>query len=155
MLIKAPDHPHDQGAVGPMLNNLLCWDVYAPKPTFTKFPGVEAFLERYRAAAEKEKTDPLGLYCAPPARLRADARPDAPAGGRPPASARSTSRPSARISTRARSRPCLSGDLKFDGKGEWQQERNLYVQYQGVERGMTSEQFKKPGVEVILYPDQS
>jgi hypothetical protein len=30
-----------------------------------KFPGIEAFLERYRAAADKEKADPLGLYAPP------------------------------------------------------------------------------------------
>ena len=49
--------------------------------------------------------------------------------------------------------PTVLGDLKFDAEGEWQHERNLYVQYQGM-RGNDVEQFKKPGVEVILYPDQ-
>src|SRR6516225_1138241 len=49
--------------------------------------------------------------------------------------------------------PTVLGDLKFDSKGEWDHERNLYVQYQGV-KGTDVEQFKKPGVEVILYPDQ-
>ena len=49
---------------GPLLNNLVCWDSYAPEPTM-KFPGVDAFLERYRAAAQKEKVDPLGLYAPP------------------------------------------------------------------------------------------
>ena len=49
--------------------------------------------------------------------------------------------------------PTVLGDLKFDAKGEWETERNLYVQYQGV-KGNDVEQFKRPGVQVILYPDQ-
>ena len=49
--------------------------------------------------------------------------------------------------------PTVIGDLKFDEKGEWAEERNLYVQYQGVS-GNDLEQFKKPGVQVILYPDR-
>ena len=48
-----------KGLFGAKLNNLVSWDVYAPEPTL-KFAGVDAFLERYRAEAEKEKADPLG-----------------------------------------------------------------------------------------------
>ncbi|WP_204320119.1 hypothetical protein, partial [Klebsiella oxytoca] len=50
--------------LGPVLNNLVCWDVYAPEPTMD-FPGVKAFLRRYREVAEREKVDPLGLYAPP------------------------------------------------------------------------------------------
>jgi len=131
---------------GPMLNNLLCWDVYSPEPTL-KFPGVEAFLERYRAAAEKEKTDPLGLY-APPlayAQMQVMEQGVARVG--------KIDQEALGADFHASTFPTVLGDLKFDAKGEWQHERNLYVQYQGV-RGNDVEQFKKPGVEVILYPDQ-
>ena len=131
---------------GPMLNNLLCWDVYAPEPTL-KFPGVEAFLERYRAAAEKEKTDPLGLYAPPLAYAQMQVMEQAVARiGK-------IDQQAIGADFHANTFPTVLGDLKFDGKGEWQQERNLYVQYQGV-KGNDVEQFKKPGVEVILYPDQ-
>ena len=131
---------------GPMLNNLLCWDVYAPEPTL-KFPGVEAFLERYRAAAEKEKTDPLGLYAPPLAYAQMQVMEQAVARiGK-------IEQQAIGADFHASTFPTVLGDLKFDGKGEWQQERNLYVQYQGV-KGNDVEQFKKPGVEVILYPDQ-
>ena len=131
---------------GPMLNNLLCWDVYAPEPTL-KFPGVEAFLERYRAAAEKEKTDPLGLYAPPLAYAQMQVMEQAVARiGK-------IDQEAIGADFHASTFPTVLGDLKFDAKGEWQHERNLYVQYQGV-KGNDVEQFKKPGVEVILYPDQ-
>jgi branched-chain amino acid transport system substrate-binding protein len=45
------------------------------------------------------------------------------------------------------------GTLKFDALGEWTTERDLYVQYQGVQ-GNDLEQFKRAGTQVILYPDK-
>jgi branched-chain amino acid transport system substrate-binding protein len=131
---------------GPMLNNLLCWDVYAPEPTL-KFPGVEAFLERYRAAAEKEKADPLGLYAPPLAYAQMQVMEQAVAR------VGKIDQEAIGADFHASTFPTVLGDLKFDAKGEWVHERNLYVQYQGV-KGNDVEQFKKPGVEVILYPDQ-
>jgi branched-chain amino acid transport system substrate-binding protein len=131
---------------GPMLNNLLCWDVYAPEPTL-KFPGVEAFLERYRAAAEKEKADPLGLYAPPLAYAQMQVMEQAVAR------VGKLDQEAIGADFHASTFPTVLGDLKFDAKGEWQHERNLYVQYQGV-KGNDVEQFKKPGVQVILYPDQ-
>src|SRR5271154_497370 len=131
---------------GPLLNNLLCWDIYSPEPTL-KFPGVEAFLERYRAAAEKEKTDPLGLYAPPLAYAQMQVMEQAVAR------VGKIDQEAIGADFHASTFPTVLGDLKFDAEGEWQHERNLYVQYQGV-RGNDIEQFKKPGVEVILYPDQ-
>jgi branched-chain amino acid transport system substrate-binding protein len=131
---------------GPKLNNLLCWDVYAPEPTL-KFPGVEAFLERYRAAAEKEKADPLGLYAPPLAYAQMQVMEQAVAR------VGKIDQDAIGADFHAHTFPTVLGDLKFDAKGEWEHERNLYVQYQGV-KGNDLEQFKRPGVEVILYPDQ-
>ena len=127
---------------GPMLNNLLCWDVYAPEPTL-KFPGVEAFLERYRAAAEKEKADPLGLYAPPLAYAQMQVMEHAIAR------VGKIDQEAIGADFHASTFPTVLGDLKFDAKGEWQHERNLYVQYQGV-KGNDVEQFKKSGVQV--YP---
>jgi branched-chain amino acid transport system substrate-binding protein len=131
---------------GPKLNNLLCWDVYAPEPTL-KFPGVEAFLERYRAAAEKEKADPLGLYAPPLAYAQMQVMEQAVTRvGKIDQDAIGADFHTNNFAT-------VLGVLKFDAKGEWEHERNLYVQYQGV-KGNDVEQFKRPGVQVILYPDQ-
>jgi branched-chain amino acid transport system substrate-binding protein len=131
---------------GPLLNNLLCWDVYAPELTL-KFPGVEAFLERYRAAAAKEKTDPLGLYAPPLAYAQMQVMEQAVArAGKIDQGAIGAAFHQNAFAT-------VLGDLKFDANGEWERERNLYVQYQGV-KGNDFEQFKRPGIQVILYPDQ-
>ena len=53
-----------QAQLGPILNNLVNWDVYSPEPTM-KFPGIEAFQEKYRARAPQEQVDLLGNYLQP------------------------------------------------------------------------------------------
>lgn len=135
-----------KGQFGSKLNNLLCWDVYAPEPTL-KFAGVEAFLERYRAEAVKEKADPLGLYAPPLAYSQMQLMAEAVS--------RAGKLDQAAIGAEFHKGafPTVIGDLKFDEKGEWAEERNLYVQYQGIS-GNDLEQFKKQGVQVILYPDR-
>ena len=50
--------------LGPLLNNIVCYDLYAPEPTMI-FPGVEQFLVRYRERAGAAGVDPLGLYIPP------------------------------------------------------------------------------------------
>ena len=45
------------------------------------------------------------------------------------------------------------GKIKFGNHGEWEKARLIYVQYQGV-KGNDPEQFKKPGVQPILYPPE-
>ena len=51
-------------ALGPILNNLVCWDVNAPEPTL-QFSGTRALIERYQPIAAKEGTDALGYYIPP------------------------------------------------------------------------------------------
>ena len=63
----------------------------------------EAFLERYRAAAEKEKTDPLGLYAPPLAYAQMQVMEQAVAR-----IGKIDQQAIGAISTRARSRPCLA-----------------------------------------------
>ena len=130
--------------LGPMLNNLVSWDVYAPEPTFT-FPGVETFLKNYRALAEKEKVDPLGIYAPPLAyaqmqvleqAVRRVGKIDQAAIG---------------ADFHAHEFPTVIGPIKIAADGEWVEDRNLFVQYQGVQ-GNGLEQFTKPGTQVILFP---
>jgi branched-chain amino acid transport system substrate-binding protein len=131
---------------GPLLNNLLCWDIYAPEPTL-KFAGVEAFLERYRAVAEKEKSEALGLYAPPLAYAQMQVLEQAVARvGKIDHAAIGADFHANTFST-------IIGDLKFDAIGEWTEERNLYVQYQDV-KGNGLDQFKKAGTQVILYPEK-
>src|SRR5947199_5921984 len=50
--------------LGPLLNGIVAYDVYAPEPTM-KFPGIEDFLKRYQARAQAAGVDPLGHYLPP------------------------------------------------------------------------------------------
>jgi branched-chain amino acid transport system substrate-binding protein len=132
--------------LGPILNNLVCWDVYAPEPTM-QFPGIDAFLTRYREAAAKEKTDPLGLYAPPLAYAQMQVLEQAVRRvGRIDQKAIGADFHANEFST-------VIGPIRIAADGEWAQERNLYVQYQGVQ-GNGLEQFTKPGTEAILYPER-
>ncbi len=50
--------------LGPMLNNVVAYDLYAPEPTMN-FPGVAPFLVKYRERAVQAGVDPLGIYIPP------------------------------------------------------------------------------------------
>ncbi len=51
-------------SLGSALNGITNYDTYVAAPTM-KFPGIDKFLERYRAIAEKENLDPLGHFLPP------------------------------------------------------------------------------------------
>ncbi len=131
---------------GPLLNNLVCWDVYAPEPTMN-FPGAEALIKRYREIAAREKTDALGLYVPPLAYAQMQVLEQAVK--------RVGSLDQAAIATDMHKNQfdTVIGPLRFDEEGEWVEERNLWVQYQGVQ-GHDLEQFTRPGTQVILYPER-
>jgi branched-chain amino acid transport system substrate-binding protein len=133
-----------QAQMGPILNNLVNWDVYSPEPTM-KFPGVEAFQEKYRARAASEQVDPLGNYLQPFAyaqmqvveqALRRVGRIDQAALA---------------ADMRAHEFDTIVGPIRFGKDGEWSEERNLMVQFQGIRDG-DLEKYKRPGTKVILYP---
>ena len=50
--------------LGPMLNNVLCYEFYVPAPT-TNFPGIKEFLATYQERAKKAGADLLGFYLPP------------------------------------------------------------------------------------------
>ena len=132
--------------LGSLLNNIVCWDVYVPEPTM-QFPGIDAFLTRYREAAQREGIETLGLYTPPLAyaRMQVLARAVELAG--------SLDQAAIGAALHKTSFDTIIGPLTFDELGEWTKERNLYVQYQDVKPN-DAEQFRKPGTQVILYPPQ-
>ena len=110
---------------GPMLNNLLCWDCLRSRAD-DEVPGRRRLSRTLSRRRRKGENGSARTLCAA-ARLRADASDGA--GGRP----RRQDRPAAiGADFHANTFSTVLGDLKFDAKGEWEQERNLYVQYQGV-----------------------
>jgi branched-chain amino acid transport system substrate-binding protein len=130
--------------LGPLLNNIVCYDLYVPEPTM-KFPGIEDFLVRYRARAAQAGVDPLGIYIPPFAYsevqiLEAAIR-----------EVGSTDDGKLADYIRRTTFKTVVGDIKFGARGEWAEPRVLYIQYRDIV-GNDVEQFKQAGKQVILYP---
>ena len=133
-----------QAQLGPILNNLVNWDVYSPEPTM-KFPGIVEFQEKYRARAPQEQTDVLGNYLQPYAYAQMQVVEQALARvGKIDQEALAKDMHTNGFST-------IVGDIKFSALGEWSKDRNLFVQFQNITDG-NLEKYKKPGTKVILYP---
>lgn len=131
-------------SLGPILNNLVGWNVYAPEPTL-QFAGTRALIERYQAVAAKEGTDALGYYVPPLAYAQMQVMQQAVTRvGKLDQAAIGADFHNSAFDT-------VVGTLRFDTEGEWAEERNLWTQYQGV-AGHDIEQFRKVGTEVVLYP---
>ena len=130
--------------LGPLLNNIVCYDLYVPEPTM-KFPGIEELLVRYRARAAQAGVDPIGIYIPPFAYSEVQILEAAiKAVG-------STDDGKLADYIRKTTFKTVVGDIKFGERGEWAEPRVLYVQYQGIV-GNDIEQFKQAGKQVILYP---
>ena len=130
--------------LGPLLNGVVCYDLYLPEPSM-KFPGIEEFLVRYRERAVQAGVDPLGLYIPPFAYAEMQILEAAvKAVG---------SLDDGRLADHIRTSTfeTVVGDIKFGARGEWAEPRILLIQYQGVV-GHDVEQFKQPGKQVILHP---
>ncbi len=134
-----------QAQLGPILNNLVNWDVYSPEPTMD-FPGIRAFQEKYRARAAQEQVDVLGNYLQPYAYAQMQVVEQALGRvGKVDQAALATDMHANVFKT-------VVGDLKFGASGEWAEPRNLLVQFQNITDG-DLEKYKKPGTKVILFPE--
>ena len=133
-----------QAQLGPILNNLVTWDVYSPEPTM-RFPGVVEFQDKYRARAPQEQTDVLGNYLQPYAYAQMQVVEQAlNRVGKVDQAALTEDMRANKFST-------IVGEIEFSALGEWKKERNLFVQFQNITDG-DLEKYKKPGTKVILYP---
>lgn len=135
-----------QAQMGPILNNLVNWDVFSPEETM-KFPGIEAFQTKYRARAAQEQLDVLGNYLQPYAYAQMQVVEQALARvGKVDQAALAADMRKSEFKT-------IVGDIRFSAKlGEWAQERNLCVQFQNITDG-DLEKYKRPGTKVILFPE--
>lgn len=130
--------------LGPLLNNIVCYDLYTPEPTMN-FPGVTSFLKKYQERAEKAGVDPLGIYIPPFAYAEMQILEAAVTAVK--------SLDDKKIADYIRSNTfsTVVGDIKFGARGEWAEPRILLIQYRGVV-GNDIEQFKQAGKQVILDP---
>ena len=132
--------------LGPLLNNVVCYDLYVPEPTM-KFPGTEELLVRYRERAVAAGVDPLGIYIPPFAYAEMQILESA---------IKSVgSLDDGKLADHIRNNvfDTVVGNIKFGARGEWAQPRILLVQYRGIV-GTDIEQFKLPGKQVIVHPPQ-
>src|SRR3954470_174798 len=133
-----------QAQFGPLLNNLVTWDVYSPEPTMN-FPGVAAFQAKYRELAPKEQVDLLGNYIPPYAYGQMQVLEQSLTRvGKVDQAALATDMHGQEFET-------IVGKIRFSALGEWATPRNLYVQFQGITDN-DLERYKKPGAKVILAP---
>ncbi|MBP0496374.1 amino acid ABC transporter substrate-binding protein [Roseomonas indoligenes] len=132
--------------LGPILNNLVVWDVYAPEPTL-QFPGTQPLIERYQPIAAKEGTDALGYYVPPMAYTQMQVLEQAVK------KVGSLDQGALAKAMHETTFDTVIGPVRFDATGEWPEPRDIYTQYQGVQ-GNGIDQFKKAGTQVILYPAQ-
>ncbi len=130
--------------LGPMLNNIVYYDLYVPEPTM-KFPGVEQFLTRYRERAVKEGVEPLGFYIPPFAYAEMQVLEAAITA----AGAVDDAKIAEQLHTQTFQ--TVVGEIKFGDRGEWATPRLLLAQFRGIS-GNDLEQFKQPGKQVVLYP---
>ena len=131
-------------ALGPKLNGIVNYDFWVPAPTL-KFKGVDAFLEKYQAAAKGKGVDPLGYYLPTYAYsyLQVLGQAVAATGGLDHAKLGAHMR-EATFDT-------VVGEVKFAPNGEWAASRTLMVQYQDIADNAV-ETFTKPQTRVVLYP---
>ncbi len=134
-----------QAQLGPILNNLVNWDVYSPEPTM-QFPGVVAFQQKYREAAAREQTDVLGNYLPPYAYAQMQVLEQSLVRvGKIDQAALAADLHASEFDT-------IVGKVRFSALGEWVEDRNLFVQFQNIRDG-DLEKYKRAGTKVILTPD--
>jgi branched-chain amino acid transport system substrate-binding protein len=133
--------------LGPLLNGIVNYETYVPEPTM-KFPGIDEFLKAYQEKAPAAGVDLHGFFLPPfaYAQMQVLAQAVTAAG----------SIDQAKIAAELRKGTfnTIVGEIKFAPNGEWQKNRTLTIQFQGVQPGEVN-QFKQPGRQVILHPDES
>jgi branched-chain amino acid transport system substrate-binding protein len=112
-----------------------------------KFPGIEAFLQKYQARAEKEGVDPLGHYLPPFAYAFVQVL------GQAIEATKSLDQQKVADYIKSHEHDTIVGKVKFGPNGEWAKGRMLQVQFQGIETTDVA-QFKKPGKRVVLWPEE-
>ena len=134
-----------QTKLGPKLNGLVNYDFWVPEPTLN-FPGINEFLKKYQAQAEKQGVDPLGHYLPPWAYAMMQVLGQAIEG------AKSTEQKAVGEYLRTQAFDTIVGKVKFGPNGEWEKPRMLLVQYQNI-KGTDIGQFAGPGKRVVLLPE--
>jgi branched-chain amino acid transport system substrate-binding protein len=131
--------------LGAKLNGIMDYGFWVPEPTM-KFPGVEAFLQKYQPEAVKAGVDPLGFYLPPWAYAMMQVLGDAVEG------TKGLDQQKLAEYMHTHEFTTIVGKVKFGADGEWAKTRTVTIQFQNI-KGTDTEQFRQPGHQVIVYPD--
>jgi branched-chain amino acid transport system substrate-binding protein len=135
-----------QTSLGPLLNGVVNYDFWVPEPTL-KFPGIDEFLKKYQAQAQKAGVDPLGHYLPPWAYAYMQVLAQAIEG------TKSLDQKKVGEYVRTHEFDTVAGKVQFGPNGEWAKSRVLMVQFQNI-KGNDLAQFAGPGRRVVLYPEE-
>jgi len=132
--------------LGPMLNDVLCYEFYVPEPT-TNFPGIKDFLKTYQERAKKAGADLLGFYLPPYAYAGMEVLEQAVT------TTKSLDAGAIGRYIHDTTFDTVVGKVTFAPNGDWARPRLLYVQYRGVV-GNDLDQFNQTGKQVIVEPQE-
>jgi branched-chain amino acid transport system substrate-binding protein len=132
--------------LGPKLNGIVDYGFWVPEPTM-KFPGIEAFLQKYQPEAVKAGVDPLGFYLPPWAYAMMQVLGQAIEG------TKGLDQGKVADYIHAHEFDTVVGKVKFGADGEWQKSRTVTIQFQNI-KGNDADQFKQAGKQVVVYPEE-
>jgi len=132
--------------LGPLMNNLLGYELYVPAST-VKFPGIGEFVQEYQQKATGQGVDPLGFYVPPFIYAGMQVLEQAIVKtGNLDQKALAKTMHEGTFET-------IVGEVKFAANGEWQKPRVLMVQYVNI-AGNGLDQFRDAKPYAILYPPE-
>ena len=131
-------------SLGSLLNGIVNYNSYVPG---MKYPGIEDFLQRYAKKAAEAKVDPLGFYL-PPFNYAIGQMLEQAVNG-----TKSLDHKQLAAYLRKNEMKTIVGPIRYDKSGEWANPRVVQAQFRGVV-DKDIEQFRKPGKQVVVYPDQ-
>jgi branched-chain amino acid transport system substrate-binding protein len=132
--------------MGSLLNGIVNFNTWLPEPSMY-FEGTKAFFDTYSKRAVEAKVDPLGYYLAPFGYA---------SGQLIEAAVKATGSLDQKAIAKylhEHETQTIVGPIAFSADGERKETATLQAQFQGiVDKNM--DQFKKPGKQVILFPDK-
>jgi branched-chain amino acid transport system substrate-binding protein len=131
-------------SLGSSLNGIVNYNSYVPG---LKYPGVEEFLQRYAKKAIEAKVDPLGFYLPPFNYAIGEMLAQAITA------TKSLDHKVLADYIRKNEMKTIVGPIRYGPDGEWANPRVVQAQFRGI-ADKNMEQFRQPGKQVILYPDQ-
>jgi len=139
-----PQNTAVKTTLGPLLNGFVNYEYWVPVAKMM-FPGVQEFLDIYRARAGDAGVDPLGHYMAPLAyaQMQVVAQAVEATGG--------IDDTALSAFTRGATFDTVMGDVRFGRSGEWAHPRVLQVPFQGI-AGYEADQFKDGSRQVVVSP---